>query len=146
MWLGHPWTSCLLAVTLWTSCGAAAPRSAPQAPEPAPATVQQLLANPAALAGRPIVVSGKLVGEGNYFSRRSKLFLVDDADRRIEVTPWLPRSIPPRQDDSRPAPPTQADFLDQRVQLTGVLRVGRAADAAAPTLTLEVTTAKIVRP
>ena len=95
-----------------------------------------------------VIVKGRLIAEGNYFSRQSKLFVLDDGGRRLEVQPWLPKSAPPSRGDADPAR-TQADFLDHQVELTGVLRVGAAGNPAGnppPGIRFEVTSARIVPP
>ena len=150
------WAPGLVIAMLWASCvGAQVPAPAPPPPssgaaQPADAaqaaTVRELLAEPGRFAGRPVTVRGRLIAEGNYFSRNSKLFLVDDEARRLEVRPWLPRSTPPPRGDAQPAgPPTQADFLDQRVELTGRLRPA-TTEAAPAAPALEVTSARILPP
>jgi hypothetical protein len=132
-----------LAATLWTSCASVdLPRQAPESARAA--AVAEIVGEPARFADLRVTVKGRLIAEGNYFSRQSKLFVLDEGGRRLEVQPWLPKSAPPPRGDADPVR-TQADFLDHQVELTGVLRVGAAGNPP-PGIRLEVTSARIVTP
>jgi hypothetical protein len=105
-------------------------------------TVADLTSRPDRFAGADVKVVGRLTGEGNYFSRKRKIVLLDQ-DRRLEVIPWLAWSTPPPRSDTDRQQPTMADFLDERVELRGRLRQSGDADA---TWRFEVMSARILPP
>jgi hypothetical protein len=90
--------------------------------EPRATTVAELKASPDRFVEVEVVVTGKLVAEGNYFSRSRRTFLAGANGQQIEVLPWLPLSAPPPRSDTDKGPATLADFLDQTVELRGMLR------------------------
>lgn len=118
----------------------------------APATIvtpRDIAQSPERYDGIEVTVSGKLTSEGNYFSRSRKVYLVGDNGDRLEVRPWVPLSSPPPRNASDTQAATLADYLDQHVELRGVLRRPAATVTAAKppaTIVLDVKSAKILKP
>jgi len=129
---------------LLLSTSAACAAAQVTAGQPQTSTVQALTDHPDQFAGVELKVTGRLTSEGNYFSRGRKIFLTDEQGRRLDVTNWAPLSVPPPRDGA-PQPKTMADYLDQTVELSGVLRPQTAGGSrsASPWL-FEVKSAKIV--
>lgn len=120
-----------------------------QEPQPAKiVTPRDIRQAPERYDGVEVTVSGRLIGEGNYFSRNRKVYLVGESGDRLEVKPWVPLAAPPPRNASDKQAETLADYLDQRVELRGVLRRAEpTATAKAPaTIVLNVKSARILRP
>jgi hypothetical protein len=111
-------------------------------------TPRDVTQSPERYGGVEVTISGKLISEGNYFSRSRKVYLVGESGDRLEVKPWVPLSSPPPRNASDKQPETLADYLDQQVELRGVLRSTKATvpPANAPaTIVLDVKSAKILK-
>jgi hypothetical protein len=121
-----------------------------QDPQPTKVVTPRDIAQaPERFDGVEVTVIGRLIAEGNYFSRNRKAYLVGESGERLEVKPWVPLSSPPPRNASDKQPETLADYLDQQVELRGVLRRAEAtatAAKAAATIVLDVKSAKILKP
>ena len=115
--------------------------------EPRRASVAEIATSADRFVGTPIVVAGKLVAQGNYFSRDRRVFLQSSTGEQVEVQPWLPLSVPPAQNEKAAQPATLADFLGKNVELRATVR--STPDSMRPRRDpyyLEVTSAKILGP
>lgn len=125
----------------------ASAQAAPPADTPIRVTIAELSAEPARFVGKRIVVTGRLVNEHPTYQRLI-LALHDEKRGRLAVRPWLRSSVSlprqrPGQPDATPAP-SQSQFLNQDVELTGTLARDDEADKPSASFIFIVSSARIV--
>jgi M6 family metalloprotease-like protein len=104
------------------------------------ASVKSLSQHPEAFADEEVRVSGRLTNQvRNYFRDPPNLILSDEEGFHIHVTPWLRMEIPRSPGQNRPA--VMAEYLDQRVELTGAMKQAEAS----PSWTFQVHHADLLK-
>jgi hypothetical protein len=116
----------LLAVCLGiTPVGGAPNPGAPSSPAPSASPASGLMDNifqdPKQYLDREVTMEGTLMAEGRGFA--VTFFLRHDSGARLEVNAWAPLEVPPPPPGKgRPPVKVMADYVGQRLRLTGRLR------------------------
>ncbi len=114
----------------------------PSSAQPNSVAVKELATNPGAFVDRPLKVSGTLENAGRNYFTDLKVVLTDEEDNFVYVKPWLPIETPPAPPGGRERE-TLSEYLDQRVELTGNLKLERLKNVGR-TYVLNVSSAKIL--
>lgn len=140
-----------LSVTFVTMMLTAVSACASEMPAPLPAAasvqpepdIKSVASDPTRFIGKTVTLSGTLANQGkNYFTDLVVILNDEKKENFIYVEPWLPTSVPPAL-PGIPARETLADYLDQKVELSGTLRFGELRRVGEAHF-LEVTSARIL--